>query len=1581
MKIAIGTINTVKNSIFSGFYYQTVTGLRGKLYEFSSPSSPLNNFSLPYDAFLSSITPTGNKLIAAGNRLKNGCLPSTNRSGALYFSDKVQLFGTCHGFGHDSKTYYSGFNFYNAFYPAGYFTPPFGETISIFKSNLDGFEALKNGGCNTLTVTEYNEQFGIVSKSASDVDLTTNTLTPNIYAPIYSPKEACPPDVTLVSYYDEIQFSNIAGNTTNLGSNNFYNSNPIPTSLDNYEIKVNGRYSTVKDNIDPKISYIVYTGGRPVSSYTISNEQNKLNNTLCLASLMETKISAGRGTNGVQLIEAPDALKGALGDQVSFASTDPFHYWHFTFQENAETLPFSNNFTAKEDSRTVRQRAIGEGTQLFIPVLSSEDHYWQNRQCPATVDYLPWNFGASIYACPSEHFDVPYYAALRKFGFYGVRFLNTCKALNLDYPLSGVENASELETSNSNVLLEEGEIEPEELDKDGLVSFNAFSNLLRTAKAEERYANMYALNKGFFLWSNTGYILTGEEYLTLASQNAGFASNFLYLVNKFQNVFQSGLSSFTGNEPNLILNTLDTTFTLISSGLYSNILLTNNEYVKFKNILNDILTPAQFDIWNRIEDKYSYYVSSGENIINEEFYHSIISGREKRLITRYFENIIRGNPIDLFPLNNITFSYDSARSYLESTGWARKETSFGSNSPLPEIDRRYFEGAYGRNSAITGLVSSLSKLFNTGVDYYYPGFFQDVRFDKDIPTPKYFSPVSGLIQDTVGRRYSPSGWLALGYNEIGGLDANFSCFTPIFIQHPIPKVFCKIGQRPTLRTLAVDYHTIPEDKLSRKYPELSYWASKLKLLDCNGRNLYPLKYKWYRILKSEYSQSLSDGFFSNAEAASITGNWSCLEGDGPNCTLYHPTESYPIYTGVHDNVNNYNFIKGAIKDEDDKYYYLCLTSGRFGVRMSNPTELNIENWLRFDMSVKNGLNLQGSLSINLEMTDHLGVERKLIFENTAKLAQYGGYQQDSTTAPESVVEQKIPPPNAGWGDVTAYRFIGPIGYIGATRSYTPAALKDSRGLQEVWGHILEFGQLVPFEKLLTQNDGDRLYGYNHLPVCENYTMDNGKKGIKVTALFNEFKIGHWSIDQKAVASLDNKAGIQWDKLFNLGELYPPILNRYDRPNFAIGHWQFGNNLGSIKRFGKFSTVKSKDIKFVGGYTSSDELGNNLINNIKQKLIGSTDLAGTNCGYHPYGLGRNMIYYLEAYERFYILCDAIKKKNISNKSFICPGVRLTNSAIQYFWLGQPSNTYLKRKAMYGPYAYQWKVQRHNRDRNGNGISEGFYSAGYGKKYSLLYDAPATYGLYVKSETSNSYITALKDLKSARDVLGTKYGIDIRGLRNTWFGERRNEGTSKSYGNISYSCDPTSLAYNTDICNYVSSATSLATNINFSDHYCSSDLIGDGQCFDPCMSMRYAQGFFPGGKSLDLFNSRVQITPNSKETKNFKIVPIATFKNDSVIVGDELSLNSDNLIFRNPLNTPHARITQGLKEIANTIIPKEFVAGVAPCQDGGSDHCNYITPTIHIGPSSYLVGKGNIFSQRRNILANIYSTDANIRGEVS
>lgn len=1581
MKIGADTTITGNGNILSGYYaYALSGGLKLKLFELSSPMFPVEWFAPPYDAVLPNPgVRSGQGYIGVGRKIKNSSdVIETDRSGAFYFYDMPTLYGACHGYGRNDLTYYSGFNFYNAFYPAGYFLPPYGETPSLFKLNLDEYENLQQGACPQLSITEYNEQFGIISRVAPDAGLSTQTLNPGALAQIMSLKETCPEGTVAVqTYYEELQAKRIAGTASSITAPTMYNHDAIPTSLDSYDIWAEGRYKYTTDDSDPEnpVNNITFgSDGRPIPNYASGDtNHSKLNNTLCYAQMFETETAIGKLTNGLQRIETPDTLYGAIGSQVSAAGQEPWHYWHFIFRENAETIPFDSDF--KQIREGVTRRTISEGTQMFTPILSSADMYWQNRQCPDTVDYLPWTFGASIYSCPSEHFDVPYYAAIKKFGFYGTRFLNPCTKLELTNSWQGAENALEVPESTP-IQLPVPDTEPEGIESEATFSFSNYDNLLRIAKAEERYSNMYAMNKGFFLWANSGCIAANPDWAYITKEQPAVGPLFTGLIMKFQSVYTSGLSAFISGEPRIIIKQGEsqTDIVVVDSGRASDLLFTNDAYLAFKKELDKIISGNLTTAWDRIESGYAYYVSNCSGQINETFYKNVVSGREKRLRTRYFENIVRGNPIDLFPMNSISFATDIAKDFLESTGWGRSVSSFGKGSHLPPIGRRYFEGAYGNASLASGVGDILRQLSTITSTYFYPGFFNAYNVNKELPTPHWVPVISGIIQDVSGRRFSSSGWLAVGYNEIGALDKNFSCFTPIFVQQPLRQVFCKIGQHPTLRALAVDYHSIPEDKISPKYPEIIYWTHKLKLNNDSLRNAYPLKYKWFRVHKKDYESFSATANFALADFANPTGNWCGLEGDKPTCTFVHPLECYPAYDG-NINEDHYTFLKGIDYTIDDQYYYYCMAIGRFGIRVSEPTELIVEDWLRFDVSQKNGMNAVGTVGIKFMVTDIYGAENTITFLADSSPA-YKGYQLDKTAIPETVIEQKIPPPNAGFGDVSATRFVGPNGYVGATVTYIPDTLKDTRGVREAWGRFINYGSLIQLSKKLSQSEGDLLYGYKHLPECEDYHMNRGKKGIRVEATVNGNRITHWSLGQRAYAATDNKFGMRWDKIGGIGSLYPPCsnLSEMNSPSsIGAGHWQWGNNLGAIKRFGWLSQPEDGDLTIVGPGQSSSSTDPILFKQIKEAFVRPNTLGGRNCGYTDNGLGRNMLYYIEAFDRFYLICDPVKKKNVANKSFMCPGLRFTNSAIQYFWLGQPSNTYVERRPMYGPYAYQWRVRRHNRDRNGNGISQGFYSMNYESRYELMYDAPAIYGLYLKREPSAAFKGKALEVKALRKKALSL--IDVATLRTYWFGECGNEGTCRQYGSVMFSCDPTLPRYNKDVCDYVNAAKDLANTPDFAAYSCPEDRLRNGECFDPCLSIRYGQGFFPGGKSQNMFNYSTTTSANLPEPKNIRLVPHATFKDGQIQTKDEQSTLDSKVYFRSPINTPHARTWRGLAKIEGLYLQEsqqQGIVGISPCRDGGSDHCNYTTPTIHLDKTSLIIGITSAFNASVGQAVSSYSS---------
>lgn len=1535
---------TITDGVFSGVIgFSAGDSAKSKsygIYNLADGSYPKQTFDAQLPSQISPRTPAGVKAYGIENDT------SSPIQGKFYKLDNTTIYEVCHGRkGNSGKEY----NFYQAFYPMGYISTPHGETTTISEipsyiatkevgeetveylvvEEPSSFETLKNnaGGCSKMSIIDYHDQYGILSKTAGLIEAASNELSPNIATPIHGPHEDCPPNLTIPYYFDEFGLELSAGATKIGQGGNFFNHNPVPTALDTFYLRL---YRANKDLSEPI-----------TATFTGNSLTNQYNNRLCPLMLMEGETSQGKGLNELILqTDGYSELIDAANDSVSFAGFDHWNYWHLAFKENANHLPFSNNFVessnpGRQINDTVSTRGLGEGTQVFNPILASEEYWWNNRQCPSPPDYLPWTFGATINACPSDYFDIPYYSAIKKFGFYGTRFQHNCHYLDWE---------------NN----ESSSIKP---------TYAQFDNLLKTAKDEERHNNFYAGNRGFFYWVNYDQITGTSSYSTLAS-NGDFLEQSSGVIGSFNKVFGSvtGFISQVGAPKLKSING-----ELMSTGPKSEILFSDKEYSRLKSNLLGKLNETEISALTDLEENYMHYAISGGSVYTP-FYSGLISGRESRLRTRYMENTINGRSIDLFPLNHILYGYDDSRAYTTGSGWVFRSTSFGMSSELPRIDRRYFQGAYASAGVTSGIIQVLSTLNskylaapatnNRHDESFYPGFFNNISCGSDVPKKSLVninSSTSTITDSRIGRTYSAKGWLALGYNEVGQLDGNFSCFTPMFVQNPV-KTVVKIGQRPTFRSYAVDYHTIPSDKFSKRYPEIMYWAQNLKLADSEGENMYPLSYKWYRVWRGYLNQYLS-GDFSVAEPTNPNGDWCCLEGDTNECTVIHPTECSPAYTSSSTDVESYTYLQGA-RDEDfdenpdygdDKYFYFCLASGRFGVRSSEHAQLELDDFTLFDVSVRNGSTAAGTPTVKFIGQEHNGTPFTISATTSTSLQAFGGFVADKYTIPESVVAQKRPPSNMAYCAGASSKFIGPWMYRGETRSYAPGTLTDTRGLRNVWGHMLDYGKLVRYRinlktKTGSKRNGELLYGYSHLPVCENYAMPNGKKGIKVDIKMAGFDVRHWSIEQAPYISDNSRVAVPYDKLTNIGDLYPPLENRQDSPNMGIGHWQFANNLGTIKKFGINTTIYETE----GNNQESD--AQTWLAHVKREVLRSSDLAGTNCGYTKSSLGRNMLYYVEAFERFYIICDYIKKKNVTNKSFISPGARLGNSAIQYFWLGQPSDTYLSRYKMYGPYAYQWKVNRHNRDRNGNGIPLSFYSMGYGSKYSLMYDGPAMYGLYLQDRVNVDQ--RIKDWVSKTNAARAQvFGSPIPSpgsVRYTYFG--RTGGGCRGYGDIRVECQPENdepLSPEAEIlCNYISLAQSSTAYQPLNMMYCERNDLINGACFDPCLSIRYQQGFLPGGKLLNLLSYR--------NTRSNKITRLTHDSNHFDV--EKRELRRPDIRFRGPYLLPYKQ-----EKIRQFGIGQD--TSVNPCKGGGSDHCNYLTATLDLGASSYLVGTQNTYNNSR------------------
>ena len=937
--------NNISGYIFDGFYSIEITGQTGAPVFFESGDSLVDQGYLLNDAhsqIISGLSAT----------------PS-NISGYVFSAIHAPIAGSCHGIGSDSEVWFNGWNFYNSPHSAGYFLPPFGENLSVFLANDDSFGVLsENGGCSALTQSEYNDLFGI----ATQLDPAIDSSADNATAFINSPAIACAQDVSVTFYWHEKQYKIIAGTAGAITANTFYNGNPVPTALDNFNIKTSVRYASTPSGTEDNITNIIlYSSGKPLPAYTTTQGNSVLNNLTCPGIMAEGELNEQFPYS--QILDNPDNLSNQ--SLSSFDSQNWWHLWHYLFKENSNGFPFINSYDNLGNNEGVAgtTNETNIGTQLFESELSDSDEYWNRRQCPETINFLPHTFGGAIYSCPSYFFEVPYYSAIKKFGFYGTRFLNGCVSLDMEYPQSGQTDTQDLDLPWTGYSYPVGE-EPEP-DKGTNSSFAQYTNLLRAAAAEESQTDFYALNKILFLWANSGLITGSTQYQALTG-NPGFVAQFNNMFSQFNSAFPSG----TGDLLNLNNNLFTSGSIFYDTGNTYPFLANNNSYKFYQpNILKTFTGSNDSTNWQFIEDNYGVAVLQSLGNVHSGFYYQLDSQKQHRLQTRYLENYINGNPVDLYPTNKIYFSYDSASGFINGSGWGKAPFGgYGPNATFNDsgLARRFFLGAYGNGEDISNFKNFVNTSANINISgsSFYPGYFNS-NIGVELPIPSYTPILSGYSGS--GNNYSPisGNWFAVGYNGIGQLNANFSCFTPIFVQQPFNRTYCKIGQSPTFRALAVDYHTIPEDKINIRYPEIVYWTTRLKMVDSNYNNLYPLSYKWYRILKHNCTGSIPNSGFQNfllnpnfslLEPSNPTGNWCALEGDGPYCTLIHPKQCTPVFSG--DNAWSYKyantsaydvakrnnfymtFKKGAIQGDegwygDDDYYYFCMAGEDLGLESVN----------------------------------------------------------------------------------------------------------------------------------------------------------------------------------------------------------------------------------------------------------------------------------------------------------------------------------------------------------------------------------------------------------------------------------------------------------------------------------------------------------------------------------------------------------------------------------------------------------------------------------------------------------------------
>lgn len=1561
------------------------------------------------------------------------------------------------------------YNFYQEFYPFSFFHSQQGYIQTLREvASFPSQPVINYGGCRSLGVGDQNERWGILSttkrtyRNYESFNLSSWQMVADSY-------RDCPPtaaSLALADYsFNEVSLRYTAGTFTGGIAGGPYNGAPIPNSLDYREKTVDFKYETYVDETEiggsfVKLKMIAGTTGStsydPNSGSGIKSQDVEilggggiLSNEICPAIPIEQTVSAsilpyGRHENYGNLNVEETSYSVTAGNATSTYNsasttpnfvTEPLHLWAFSFYENQDTVPFQGLSEGTLRSKST-QSDISK-TKLFNRSYASVDHWWENRQCPENVDFLPHTVGGTITACPRNYLESPYYATKGDFGYFGTRFISVCNTLkrdkkyNASTPYSGkYEDIPVMEadyptgTANGSFDVSVGGASSDFTESSRENTYEDFDAVLLISKIEKQYSDWTVGNEGWFLYKNYDQFSGSSQYLDLVGTSSSRTESQV----KIHSYFSSLFSSFEKSESRIsgILDSyvigndygINYSFYKDKYNYVSSFFLRDELWDRTKpKIQENLLTDSDHDMhrsfftlltgWGRM-------VTKNGSLPDQDFYEQNISGIKERITLRNMHSLTYGGVIDLYPYNEIYYSTDNSNDYSSGNSWVSSYHN-ASSASASGINRRYFKTAFSKKSDLTGITSLASSLTNSvyanNVSGYRPGSFLNEKCSS-FSSPRDFFVSSGT--GISGRRID--NWWVLGHKGVGEIRGDYSCFTPIFIQNPVSET-CKLGQPPTLIAEALDYHTLPEEKVGAGYKEVDYWASRLKLVDVESGSIkqdYRLKYRWGRVkkenvsvlLNGEYMRDSESGNFitdleNNIEWANTTGSgidgvqtgWSCLEnnsfgvngvwssagkyaeGNSVTCTLCEdPSKNIRVGgqvggifgAGSQDyGYEAYDFVQGSTTDTSD-YYYFVVASGRFGFRASDPCEIHVETKTSFDISALNLGNAGMSLSLKIE-----GPDGSVTTNGTFTIPSY--MVQDNSAVLEDVTRKRKYRNFTDGSPSWATAFDGLENYSPPLSSWSPETIDDIVGNYSTQGRLTSYGALANFEIDLERqtsgpgvgkNLGEMLYGRNSLPRIANYetAVTGNKVTLNVSSPGMDFELDT-SVTEKPVLGTWSNISVLVRDLQHAGMLYPPS-NKYNNRNFAGTAWQFDNNLGTIKRYGYN--------EFTSFMRDQDDLGNptapadaslysakNYLREYQhyedalvdaRNLFNPTTIAGADAGWHdPNGLARKMLYFVEPFDSYYSLC--FNGARVINPTFIAPGLRGGFSSIQYAWFGQPNSPKSVRKSMYGPYAYQWKTLRNNRDRHGNGMPLSFYSYSTETNYSLMYDAAAFYGLYLRDVDAIANDIALNkrvyQIRRLRETAAQAWGFDGTS-RNKWFGYYPHgdisvvgcgsvhAGRPPSYTNNESQLErdlrdgfaATTLLDRYDkrtiLCSYTEGFGDEYRVNSFTDVksylYCSEEDEFYGRCFNPCLSFRNQMGFMPGGKKLDamslLHEGKItHLTSDATSVSRYR----------GLYNGSDINLEASNAPLKNkdltnihqsrgPANNPYSK--RMISEMANT-----------------------------------------------------------------
>ena len=1462
------------------------------------------------------------------------------------------VYETCHGINYSNpslgKT--GDYNFYMAPYGPGYYQPPVGELPTMAEQSLGFFKSFKKQAVD-LNVSDYLKIFGL--RITSSINKFIPCKNYNLTA-FHEGITDCPINSQPAVKYSEIQAELTAGTFQGSIGGNIYNHNPIPSSYDRGVLVATTLYKSATPtgkNVPKEIQnscLYVADQGKPIPYFSRGSSASSHNYVFGQCANLSDLDRQARvvgaldaHTNAFGGIPNGDILSdGDLGQDTS--NYDQSAYWHFVFKYNHNALPFGNTHEAGQ---------MTQDNDQF-----REDHWWEHRECPENIDYLNHAFGNNINACPMNYVDVPYYAAIGKFGYFGTRFQDTWRSVSNDSNGTGankkyIDFPSELDgNKNATYYVKLNAIDSRFGEEYSSYSQNLggsdYSPLLKSAALEKKYYDFAFSDRVLFLRLNYDLSKTSSQYAYLTANIHNFQNLYLGLCT---GVAASGLSSTDAAKFRVSYINQGGSFIPVDDPLYS---FTNSYITTGKYNPNDLI---QF---NEFVKKYGVFKLIDDSSADTLWYDKITNEKRIRIARNYYSNIASGNPVDLFPNNQIAFSFEKTIDFANSNfiKYGAVSSSVQSKGKtLPEVKRQYFSAGFSTifeasgyaqytnhkvsNDTIndipikTNLFGYTNNNFTSSVNNFYFGYTNprgcgNENFITD--TNSYLElinlPNVGIWKNYVPETSPPPAsavnspirtpWPDAGFAGIGKVNKNFSCFSPIFLQQPLNEAV-KLCQAPKFRVCAVDYHSISDDKIKENrqgggsvYPEVAYWLRKIKAINTKGDNLYPLSYKWCRVPKASAMQYLATKKASLLDFSNPTGSWCCAEdgyGNTPECTVIRPKECANMaglaLTSWVGNSEDYVLRFMGVKASDADFYYFCTVAGRFGWRDSEFASVTIDNQVKVQIAT---MDLCGGGSAGLSVA---GMTSNLNIQN--------GYLSDPGVYFEQVKDEI-------WNDTNNcmfFRFVGPEKVRGVTRVYTPGTFVDSRGKRVRNAYWKDFGALSSVSFTLTDLSAGLLYANRALPYCDrssNFLYQGQPMSLRGYVHRTHF--------EPAVLTENTSFGVKARSLRSIAELYPPRRYLEASPiatwdNKNPGHHQFETNLGSIKKYSQniATNLSLSSVKIIPDSVSK------IVSHAQDLMLqfnkainltaNSRIITGPECGYVPPSLGRLMHFYVESFSTYYILCEVggVKPKKIRNWSHIAGGLRSGKAGLQYNWLGRPRDARLKRVSMPGPYAFQWKVERHNRDRSGNGMPLSFWSYYHEERIDNLYDAAAVYGA-VKKTSSYSVLTQAKKLKRIMAAASLGHSTTIS-LRNVSIGP--DDGPKLGCGGIRWRASgemggdkPTP-----EFVDWIQSVASSAGPDPFSAYGCAGPYADD--CFYPCLSLKYPEGFTPrGGKLLGYRNG------NEKHYFTSSITGSSYY----------------------PASVPGSSVSYRI-----------FAIDLSPCSTNKKDICNYLTPTAHIGLDTWPYGQ--------------------------